>query len=240
MRGGRNFGRNARTNDSPGARRRGFTLLEIMLALAILSAVSTVTYMTFSVVMSAWKRGLALSDDLQHGDFVIEQLVLGLRSAYLRDAAEGGSADCGFWLENNGSDPYSSDAISWVKLGTALVGSSFPFAENPHRVEFRVEEDARGEPAAAIRAWHLHGLPEDFDPDEIEPLFLSSKVVGFNCRCGAEVAGGEIQWEDEWEMSNSVPPFIELTLFLQPLEEGEPPVEVKRIVTVPMVTQRVW
>ena len=57
------------------SRRRGFTLIELLLAVSLLAIVSTLTYMTFSTVTSAWKRGLALADDIHHGDFMMEQMV---------------------------------------------------------------------------------------------------------------------------------------------------------------------
>ena len=38
-----------------------FTLLELVLAVAILAVVSTVTYLTFSTVTTAWKKGIVLT-----------------------------------------------------------------------------------------------------------------------------------------------------------------------------------
>ena len=103
-------------------RRAGFTLLELLLTVSILAAVSALVFMSFGTVITAWKRGMALSDDLQHGDYVIEQLLMGLRSAYQPDA-KGRTAGYGFELKDNGDDPYGSDLISWVKLGGALIGT---------------------------------------------------------------------------------------------------------------------
>ena len=68
----------------------GFTLLELLLAVSILTAVSLVTFLSFGAVITAWRRGLELSDDLHHGDYILEQLVMGLRSTYRPDAKEDG------------------------------------------------------------------------------------------------------------------------------------------------------
>ena len=218
-------------------RRCGFTLLELLLAVGILAAVMVVTFMAFSTVIQAWKKGRALVENVHHGDFVIDQLVMALRSAYFVKR-DGDDATFGFWLEDNGDGPESSDEIGWVKLGSSLVGADAPFVDSPHRVQFSVDEDDEGRRAVKIRAWRTYGQPEDFDPeDDVEPQFLSRRVVGFNCRPAYPYRSDpeeEIEWLDEWEHSNSIPTVVEITLFLEPLEEGGEPVEVRRIVGIPV------
>jgi prepilin-type N-terminal cleavage/methylation domain-containing protein len=209
----------------------GFTLLEILLAVTILSLVATVTFMTFAAATSAWQRGSRLADNLHHGDFVIQQLVMGLRSAYYPDGAKGGAPEYGFWHEDNGEGASAEDEISWVKLGGALVGRDNAFAETPHRVRFLVTDDEDGDSAAAVIAWRLQGQPEDFDPEDIDPVFLSKRVVGFNCRAAWELDGdGEIDWLDEWEETNKIPTIVEVSLYVQPPQEDDDPIEVKRVI----------
>jgi prepilin-type N-terminal cleavage/methylation domain-containing protein len=211
----------------------GFTLLEILLAVTILSIVSTVTFMTFSAATTAWQRGTALVDRLHHGDFVMNQLCMALRSAYYPDtdraAAVGGRF--GFQFEDNGDGPSAQDEISWVKLGGALVGRDQPDAGSPHRVRFFLREDEDGRTSAAITWWRLAGQPPDFDPDDLDPIFLSSRIKGFNCRMGTETnSSGEIEWKDESPDTNKIPSVVEVTLYLEPVEIGEKPLEIKRIV----------
>jgi hypothetical protein len=52
----------------------------------------------------------------------------------------------------------------------------------------------------------------------------------------APVTGGkpDIKWDDEWANSNSLPKAVEVTLFVRPAEEGKDPLEIKRIVKIPM------
>ena len=233
--------RHRRSGAAAGARsprlRSGFTLLELLLAVSILAVVTAVTFMTFSVVTKAWKRGSDLVDDLHHGDFVIDQLVMGLRSMYYSDRAVT-PYEYGFQLQDNGDGPNESDKISWVAIGGALVGQSCPFADAPHRIEFSVVQDENGKPVAAVRAWRLYGQSEDFDPEEdVEPVFLSRRVVGFNCRPAypfRKTTDDEIEWLDDWEYSNTVPTVVEVTLYLAPLDKGEEPIAVKRVVGIPV------
>lgn len=211
-----------------------FTLLEILLAVALLSVVATITFMTFSVVVHAWRRGSELSRDLEHGDYVADQLVMAMRSAYYPDAKAAGEL-YGFWHEDNGDGAGAEDRISWVKLGHALVGDLCPFAESPHRVEFFLDEDENGTRAAMVKAWRLHGQAEEFDPEtDVEAVPLSNRVVGFNCRAAFEKDEDEgIDWLDEWEETNRIPTMVELAVYLVPLDPDEDPVEVKRVFDVP-------
>jgi prepilin-type N-terminal cleavage/methylation domain-containing protein len=216
---------------------RGFTLLELMLAVSILAVVSIVTYATFSTVVTAWRRGLALTDSLHHGDYIAEQLAMGLRSAFYRNRGQG------FVLEDDGEGPEARDKLSWVKLGGSLVGKHCPFIGSPHRVEFTIVDGAKG-PEAAVKAWRMAGQMEDFDPEELPYLPLSRRITGFNCRLAFEKdISDEIQWMDSdrglkgWcdDRTNYVPTVVEFTLYMAPPEgdEDQPPVEIKRIVSVP-------
>jgi prepilin-type N-terminal cleavage/methylation domain-containing protein len=216
-------------------RNRGFTLVEILLAITLMAVVCAVTYMTFSVVSMAWKKGMAMSDDLHHGDYTIEQLVMALRSAYYPQSG-GGSGMYGFQMEDKGDGDGSSDVISWVKLGSSLVGSDCPFAESPHRVKFWVGEGKDGESCAMVQAWQLQGQREDFDPEKVPPQFISREITGFNCRVAYRKIDDEIEWLDTWEaaLTNKLPTMVEVTLYMKPLSEGEKAVEVKRVVTIPV------
>lgn len=208
-----------------------FTMLELMLAVSIMAVVATVTYASFSAVTLAWKKGTRLSDNMSHGDFVIEQLAMGLRSAYYPDKP--GSSLYGFWLDDEGSGAGASDRISWVKVGSSLVGSEWQSAGAPHRVRF-FTGDSYSAGGAQVTMWPLLGLPDDFDPDELEPTLLSSRVVGFDCRCANEfLDDSEPDWLDEWKETNRIPRLVEITLYLEPLDDGDEPVEVKRLIQIP-------
>ena len=214
---------------------RAFTLLELLLAVSILSVITTVAYMSFSVVTSAWRRGNELADKVHHGDFIIDQLVMALRSTYYPQNLKGKPSDYGFWMEDNGDGEGASDKISWVKLGSALTGRHQEFKGSPHRVVFTVEEGEDDVPLVNVRAWRLLGQPEEFDPEEdIEPYSLSFGIVGFNCRTAEEISDEEIEWLDGWDDTNRIPRLLELTLYVSPLDEGEDPIEVKRMLEIPV------
>lgn len=223
-------------------RRLGFTLVEMMLAITILAVIVGVAYFSFDAGVRAWRAGTELADNINHADYVLEQIVMGLRSAYYPDAG-GANPNYGFSLDDDESDGASArDVISWVKLGSALVGADTPFAGIPHRVEISVRDPDTDKNATgsgfAVRAWRIDAQPEDFDPDEeVEPFFLTSRVIGMNCRTLAneqDEDAEELEWEDEWEDTNRVPFAVEITLYLQPERKGGEPVAVQRIAEIPL------
>lgn len=210
----------------------GFTLLEIIISIAILAAVAAVTFASFSAVAGAWTRSKKLSDNLHHGDFIIEQLIMAVRSAYFLE----GSARRGIYGFQNGDEGDGSSArdwISWVKTGKALVGDNCPFATTPHRIKFSlVDDDDKSK--VAVTAWPLFGQKEDFNPDEVEPIYLPSTIIGFNCRAAYRKIDGEIEWLDVWKETNRLPTVLEVTFYLEPLQEGDEPVEIRRLIRVPL------
>ena len=210
---------------------RGFTLLELMLAITILSLVTTVTYMTFSTVIKAWSRGAQLTEQLHRGDFVVEQLVVALRSTYYPESNQKDSK-YGFWMEDDGDGETAADEISWVAIGSALIGKENVYFGSPHRIRVTIEDNEDGKTGVAVRSWRVKGQEEDFEPDDIDPVFLSVKISGMNCRVAYEMEDDELDWLDEWEETNNVPKYVEMTLFMESLDSSDDTVELKRVVKI--------
>jgi len=213
---------------------RGFTMVELLIAVTILMVVTTVTYLIFSTVTEAWRRGGQLSEDLNHGDFVMEQIVGGLQSARYRTAADG------FRIDTEG------EGFTWVKEGTDLVGDDSGMAKTYHRVHlFMTRGGADDGAGIAYTAWGDDYLqPDDFRPEDLPPIVLSRRVVGIGCRVATNATEDGIQWLESWDqkiglepMTNHVPRFVEVTLRLQSLKEGEAPVEIQRCVQLPIAQQ---
>ncbi len=218
-----------------------FTLLELLIAIAIFAIVASLAATLMVTVSKAWQRGNALTSDLHAGDYVIEQLANGLRSARWRNGGDG------FLLQNNGGGPDASDSICWVKEGPDLVGEDTTLSKTFHRVKFFVGRDKKGKSGALYTAWgDVYLQPDDFEPDQVEPELLSDRVVGFDCRVATnDFENDQLHWLDTWEdsfssgdnLTNHIPRFIEITLYLKPLDEDEPPITMKRWVDIPVARQ---
>lgn len=232
MRKSRRFS-TARTVEARGA--AGFTLIEILISVTLMTIAVGMICVVFGTVTASWRRSSAAAEDLHHGDFVLDQLCSGLRSAYFPDTG-GQVKDYGFWLEDGGSGEAARDSISWVKQGPALSEGGSAAPAGPHRVRFSVEDDGDGNSGAAVRFWRPYSMPADFDPGKIPPRIISRRVVGFDCRVATNMNDGNWEWQDVWEKDDTdrLPPAVELTVYLSPLEEGRPPFEMKRYVEIPV------
>jgi prepilin-type N-terminal cleavage/methylation domain-containing protein len=220
--------------------RRGFTLVEIVMAISILSVMMLISFFSFDAIVQSWRAGQEMSNTMGQADYVIDQVVSGLRSAYYPDL---GKQDYkyGFSLVSDGDDEAARDSISWVKMGSALVGEECGFAESPHRVSLSVFEGGRNgddEKGLALKAWRIDLQLEDFKPEEeVTDFILAPRVIGMNCRVLDKTQPKKNDlpnWQDEWKFSNSIPKAVELTLYMEPLKEGEEPLEIKRIIEIPM------
>lgn len=203
----------------------GFTLLELLVALAILVFAFAIVWESFSATVTAWQRGQDLLDELRHGDFVMEQFVSALRSTAFFTTKPGAY---GFHLKNNGSGMGAADVLSWVTTSSAFMHPDSPFFNSLHRLVLHLEPNEDGETAVAVRAYPYLTEEEELSAD---PWFVSTEVKGINCR----VYDFEDEtWESEWEDTNSVPSLVEITLTLDPIEQYGEPVTLKRVVEIPV------
>ena len=236
-----------------------FTLIELLVAVALLGMAMAMTFTTFYSVSKAWQRGTAMADDLDHGEYVMQQIVYGLRSSFFPPS--GGQASTsvantnaatstnavpatptsggnyGFVLEDHGNGVGARDIISWVKTGTALLELNDPLIDVTHRVRLSIEDDDDAGSAVAVRAWWPSATSITFDPLERDPHFVSGKVVGLNCRVAKEMEDDKWDWTDTWEedeATNCLPRVVEITLYLEPLDLNEPPVEIQRTIEIPV------
>jgi type II secretion system protein J len=207
--------------------RKGFTLLEVLVAVAIMAISFAIVWSTFSATINGWQRGTKLLDQLHQGDYVMEQFVTALRSAaFFKNTRPD---KYGFRLDAHGGGEDSADVISWVTSGTAFLPPDSYLANGLHRLEVSLDRDEEGRPAIAIRAWpHLADEEEDV---EGEPWFVSTEVQGLRCRTyNAE----EERWDHEWENTSSIPRLVEITLYLPPVKDYEEPQKLQRLIEIPI------
>ncbi len=234
--------RHARTEPPRG----GFTLLEMILAVTILSVVMLVSFYSFNAAVRSWIAGTGYINGITHADYVLEQVAMGLRSACYPDTGRVEGA-YGMRLENDGDGDDARDRLTWVKIGSALVGADADYADTPHRIEIAVLDEETGETdyedgGFALRAWRVALQPEDFDPADIPFRVISPRVRGLNFRMldpdkEEDDLTGELQWLDTWEsadQTNRLPRAVEVTLTLAGAEPGDEPVPVRRVVSIPL------
>lgn len=205
--------------------KKGFTMLEMLVALAILMVAFGIVWTTFSTTVTAWNRGDKLVEELHHGDFVMEQLVSALRSAaFFKNKPE----KYGFWLEDR-SGPFPRDEISWVTSGSAFMLPDSPLINGLHRIMVTIEDNDEGDAAVAVRAFPH--LAEEIEKGKTDPWYISTRVKGIDCRFYDFESK---DWSDDWEDTNSIPSVVEVTLFMEPLERYGEPVKMTRVLQIPI------
>ena len=221
-------------------------MLEILLAIMILAIMTIISTLVFHTIVRNWTIATEMADNMQRVDYVTEQVVCALRSAYFPTSGDTSNAD-GFMLldHNENNNPDESDVISWTKLGPAIVGRNSRFSHSPHRVMLfvRSERDADEKKPAGLIAQVIGEdkfRPDDFDEDDEDNwdwFLLGSQVQGFNCRVldkNEPFSHGMANWQDVWDTSNSIPRRVQLTFWMKPVEEGKDPYPIVRVVEIPL------
>ncbi|MCQ2392068.1 MAG: type II secretion system GspH family protein [Kiritimatiellae bacterium] len=242
--------------------KRGFTMLEIMLAIMILAIMTIVSMWTFRTIVRNWGLATEMADDLQRVDYAINQVVSALRSAYFPLDGKATEADGFMLLDGNpDNDPDESDTICWTKLGQAIVGRNSRFGAAPHRVMLYVhKEDDRKERGVSSYQRNKLGKkappeefglvadvmgedkfkPDDYDEDEddlTEYYTLGPNVQGFNCRVldkDQPFQDERAHWVDTWDTSNCIPRRVQLTFWMKPADDAKEPYPIVRVVEIPL------
>ena len=208
----------------PPRRAAAFTLIELLLALAIFAIVMTMAGASFWSIMKAWNRGNALLDQLHYGEFAMDQLVSALRSAaWFPSKPE----SYGFWLDDSGgTGPHAENVLSWVTGGSAFLPPESEYRDGLHRLSVTVEGTGRKR-ALRVSAWpHIVEDPKDAAPEEYA---VAAGVSGLACEW---YDFEDESWSQDWEETNSLPKLVRLTLTMQPQGEQRDPYVLQRLVTL--------
>ena len=226
--------------------KRAFTMLELMLAVLILSIMTIVSVWTFRSIVRNWELATEMADNMQRVDYALAQVTSALRSAYFSTGGNTTDAD-GFMLIGDGddtNDPDEEDSITWTKLGPAVVGRNSRFAKSPHRITLRIAKEGdlgNDDPGGLVADVISKDLrADDFDEEDEENwdhYLLCENVQGFNCRVldkEQPFKDDMANWVDQWDTSNSIPRRVQLTFWMKPLEDDKEPYPVVRVVEIPL------
>lgn len=239
--------------------RAAFTMIELLLAVSLLAVIVIVGYMSFSTATTVWRVGQNAADSIHHGDFIMGQIAMALRSAHYPDSASP-VPEYGMQLINDGEEEEARDSLMWVKLGSALVGEGAEVANAPHKIilyslgpgESTVEEYDEG--GIFIKTWRTTSLPEDFDSEDeefVKPFLVAPGIVAMDFKIldpSENLARGQApkarssEWEEDFEWidedwtgdyTNRLPYAVRATIYLPPSEEGGNPIPVSRVIQIP-------
>lgn len=198
---------------------RAFTLVEILMAIGILSLVLTAIYSSWTAILRASKVGLDAAAAVQRSRIAIRTLEDALTCAQSFQA----NVNYYQFIAENGSEP----TLSFV----ARLPQSFPRSSKfelfpVRRVTFYVDSQ---------KDLLLQQSPilTEIDKDEKKfPLVLARNVQGFNMEFWDT---RQREWVDEWKETNQIPKTLRLKLKIadKPNSSSHSVEEIMRIISIP-------
>ncbi|HEY5913006.1 MAG TPA: type II secretion system protein GspJ [Verrucomicrobiae bacterium] len=215
---------------NPSRAARAFTLVEILVAMGILSLVLTAIYSSWTAILRASKAGLNAAAAVQRARVAGRTIEESLGSAMCYTINE---RYYGFVAENG-----EKASLSFV----ARLSPSFPRhgkfeGMEVRRVTFSVEQGRDGSRQLVLRQ-----CPVLMEPDVDEkqyPLVLATHVKEFKLEFWDKRTE---DWLEEWKLTNSLPPMVKVTLELgEKTYSSRQNERVMRIVSLPaMAVAPLW
>jgi prepilin-type N-terminal cleavage/methylation domain-containing protein len=211
------------------SRCRAFTLVEIMIAIAIFSIVVAAIYSTWILILRASKIGLEAAAQVQRERIAVRTIEDSLTCIQSFQA----SMKYYYFVVQKGDQSMLSF--------TARVPEIFPrngrFGDfTLRRLIFTVEPVPDSTGSEKDLVLRQNPILMDMDGDEQHyPLVLARNVKDFVVECWNTNA---LQWDDEWVDTNSIPPMVRVSLLLgSSADSGSAAtLAITRLVVMPSIT----
>ncbi|HUI08035.1 MAG TPA: prepilin-type N-terminal cleavage/methylation domain-containing protein [Verrucomicrobiae bacterium] len=204
--------------------RQGFTLVEVLLAVMILSLVVTAVYSTWSAALSAWRRGSDASEVFQRQRIVMESLT------ELAESVVYYGASPGLYAITGTSKPDWGDTVSFVTASDVLLPPSEAIDAGMRRVTISMEQDDYGRKYLAIVNEPAVSEDETNITATLQAHVLSMDVSGFYVRY---LDPRDNAWYNKWDENSLIPLAMEFTVVFGEQGDRLPPVVVTRAVDLP-------
>jgi len=179
--------------------RHAFTLIEVLLAVAITAGIVLVVFGTWSTIVNGTRVGLKAAEEAQRKRITMRAIEESLSSVVIY----GANIDL-YAFEADGSS--DEGYLSFVaKLPETFPGSSLFPGQPMRRVTFKMERSSDGR-TPLIMTQHPF-LQKLEDNEEAFPIEMARDVKVF----AVELWDYESEdWVDEWENTNSIPPLVRI------------------------------
>jgi len=214
----------AQTAHACRSRQKGFTIIEIMIAMTIFGMVVAAIFSTWSALMRGSVAGNRAAATAQRSRVALSTIedALGATRSF--------AADVQYYTfdAENGNEPY----LSFVSYLPPSFPRSGRFGEfNVRRVTFSVESgDSNSKQLVLRQAPVLMDMDED---EQNYPVVLADDVKKFEMEFWDKQ---KADWLDEWTQTNQIPQMVKFRLQL-----GGDPTELTRVVSLPSIAvQSMW
>ena len=182
----------------------GFTLVEVMVSIAIFALLIAAVYSTWIVILKSAQVGQLAAARVQRERIAIRTLEDSLT------CIQSFQASMGYYLFNvtNGQQP----GLSFVARVPEVFPRNGKFDARLRRLNFSVESTGTGMDAERDLVLRQNPILMDQDSDEQQiPLVLARNVKDFIVECWDT---NSFDWVDGWDSTNSLPPMVRITLTL--------------------------
>src|SRR5665213_2822131 len=181
---------------------RAFTLIEIMVAIAVFMLVIAAIYSTWELVMHATKVGEDAAAQAQRRRIALRTIEDSLMCIQSFQA----SHQYYSFIVVNGDAPL----LSFASRLPEIFPRNGKFGDfNLRRLTYTLEAGPDGEKNLVLRQ---NPILMDMDVDEKkDPLILARNVKNFTIQCWDT---NQLEWVDEWDNTNSIPPMVRVGLVL--------------------------
>jgi type II secretion system protein J len=215
---------------------RAFTLLEIMVALALFMLVAAAIFSSWSAVMRASKVGLTVAAKVQRSRMAMQTIEEALTSVRSFDADNQYYS----FIGENGTEA----TLSFVSRLSDSFPRSGKFGDfNVRRVTFSLEPGPDSDSGRQL-VLRQNPIMMDLDQDEKEhPVVIAKDVKSFALEFwdGRPAGGKPADWLDEWDQTNRVPTMIKVTLQFKGDDTSQNSRENIKVIAPPaMAVPAVW
>ncbi len=204
-------------------RQEAFTLLEVMLAVAILGLLISTVYATWSAALNGWKRSSSISESFQRERIVMDTLAE-LTSSIVYFGSQNGLYDIqGTHLGSDG------DSVSFVTSSDVFLPPDESSVAGMRRVTVGIYRDQAGNPFLGII--NAPALQADNSSYQNQIRVLSYNV------CGLQIGyrdPRDATFKDKWDDADVIPEAIQYTLAFCTTDRQGPAVSVTRAVDIPI------
>jgi type II secretion system protein J len=208
------------------AARRAFTLIEIMLALAIFTILIGALYSTWTLVMRATLVGKRTAAQLQRERIAMRTIEDSLTCIQSHQA----SIDYYMFDIQNGDQPllsftaYLPDTFPRTGEFVGNTPDGIPMDYHLRRLTFSLQPGDGQEKDLVVRQNPiLMDLPA---AEQNTPLILARNVTQFLIECWDT---NQMQWDTEWGATNMIPPLVRVTIAFGNASSGNSQVITREI-----------
>jgi len=214
---------NLATRHSSLVTQKAFTLIEIMVSIAIFAMIMAAVYSTWVLILKSSQVAQSAAARVQRQRIAVRTIEDSLTCIQSVQA----SMQYYSFIVQNGDQP----EFSFVSRVPDIFPRNGKFGDfNLRRLTFAVETGADSVKNLVLRQ---NPILMDMDSDEkIAPLILAHDVKDFTAECWDT---NTMAWDTEWDDTNSIPPMVRVTLTLNGLADNSS-LTIRREIAMPSET----